>query len=435
MSDPTRDPIHQLENFTEGLTVNPLSPSEVRRRGDRLRRRNSALVAVAAVAVVAVVATPLALWADGDNRVEQGPATNSPSVSDSATPTDGATQAPQVHDIPDDFPLAAGWPDTSTSEYGDKALKGPSRALPALDITACGHHVPDLGNLDRLDATWKNVEDYRSRELLTFPTAQEAVTYVAHLRAIWMDCPSEDAGGQTTVHELRSTEVGGESVALVTSYEMNGAPALGLSVDHVIRLGRGVLIDSGANEGTTDLLEHQLAVMTDESAPAVAAMCVFTEAGCASGSPAPTDGAPASSKVLGPDGYGDLRLGMTAAEVEATGLARLQPYADPGPNCQTMSIDGWGDSVHPNYSGRTHGFVSRNVGLAVIIAQPDMHTPEGIGVGSTVAELRAAYGELIGSDAYSTQPVNGIGYFFLTDGERVTAFQIELADQDCIAVD
>jgi hypothetical protein len=100
--------------------------------------------------------------------------------------------------------------------------------------------------------------------------------------------------------------------------------------------------------------------------------------------------------------------------------------------CRAITIGGWGDTVHPNYSGQVHGFVSRKHGLAIIFAQPGMRTPEGIGVGSTVAEIRAAYGELTGSDAYNTKAVDGISYFFLTDGSKVTAFQIELADQDCV---
>jgi len=438
MSDPTRDPIHQLENFSEGLTVNPLSPSEVRRRGDRLRRRNAVTGAVAAAAVVAVMATPFVLLNHGDAKTDPGPTTNGPtpteattlpSSSPSATPGDDPT-GPRVAEIPDDFPLIAGWPDPSQSEYGDKALKGPSRDLAALEITACGSQVPDPGNLDRLDATWTNAEDYRARELLTFSTAQEAVTYVAHLRALWQECQSEETGDGGQVHELRTTQVGGESVALLTGYTYQGGPTVGLSIDHVVRLGRAVLIDATSNEGTLEAADDQIAGMTQDSADVVAAMCLYTEAGCGGD---PSDGS--ADQVLSLDGYGDLRLGMTATEVEGTGLASLHPFTDPAMNCQTMSIDGWGDTVHPNFSGNVHGLVSKKYGLAIIIAQPGMHTPEGIGVGSTVEEVRAAYGELSGSDAYNTTPVNGASYFFLTDGRVVNAFQVELADEDCIGVD
>ena len=67
MSDPIRD----LENLKhEGMNVNPLPASEVRRRGTRMRRRNNAIAAVGALAVVAVVATPLAVVARGGDHAE-----------------------------------------------------------------------------------------------------------------------------------------------------------------------------------------------------------------------------------------------------------------------------------------------------------------------------------------------------------------------------
>lgn len=46
--------------------------------------------------------------------------------------------------------------------------------------------------------------------------------------------------------------------------------------------------------------------------------------------------------------------------------------------------------------------------------------------------MRAAYGELTGQDAYNTVAVDGRSWFFLTDGSKVTAFQLEHADQDCV---
>jgi len=194
--------------------------------------------------------------------------------------TEPAQTTAPLGDIPADFPLAAGWPDPSTSEYGDEALEGPNRTLPPLDLSACGHKVPDPGDTDRLNATWTNVEDYRGRELLTFSTAQEAVTYVAHLRAVWADCPVEESGDGGIRRQLRATSVGGESVALISTYEYAGKPALGLGINHVIRLGRAVLVDTASNEGTESAIDDQLARMTAASAPVVDAMCVFTEAGC-----------------------------------------------------------------------------------------------------------------------------------------------------------
>ena len=80
MSD---DPIRDLENFSPGgPSMSPLPAREVRRRGDRMRRRRTAALSVAgAAAVAAVIATPLAL-ADGNGDAGRDPGftTSSPSV-------------------------------------------------------------------------------------------------------------------------------------------------------------------------------------------------------------------------------------------------------------------------------------------------------------------------------------------------------------------
>ena len=74
-------------------------------------------------------------------------------------------------DIPDDFPLAAGWPDDSAAEPGPRyGLRGPDRSLDSLAWTLCEESFTATGVRDRLRADWHNVEDYRGRELLTFPT-------------------------------------------------------------------------------------------------------------------------------------------------------------------------------------------------------------------------------------------------------------------------
>lgn len=78
--------------------MNPLTPSEVRRRGDRMRRRNNGVMALGAAAAVAVVATSGVFVAgalDGTNDSAPGPAGDpSPTV---------------VEDVNlDGFPIAAG---------------------------------------------------------------------------------------------------------------------------------------------------------------------------------------------------------------------------------------------------------------------------------------------------------------------------------------
>lgn len=84
------DPIRDLESFpTDGVPVSPLPASEVRRRGDRLRRRHHALSAVAGVAAVAAVAVPVAVVAGGTG----GERSNGPDV---VAPSETALPSPSL---------------------------------------------------------------------------------------------------------------------------------------------------------------------------------------------------------------------------------------------------------------------------------------------------------------------------------------------------
>ena len=55
---PDNDPLESLDNFSEGLHVNSLPASEVRRRGDRMRRRNTALATVGGVCLLYTSPSP-----------------------------------------------------------------------------------------------------------------------------------------------------------------------------------------------------------------------------------------------------------------------------------------------------------------------------------------------------------------------------------------
>jgi hypothetical protein len=185
-------------------------------------------------------------------------------------------------DIPDDFPLAAGWPDDSTAEPGPQhGLRGPNRSLEPLAWEMCDDSFTATGARDRLRADWNNVEDYRGRELLTFTDADGAVAFTGSLASFWRGCPEEEQeDGYVLLTEVRPTGVGGESWALLRWSEYDGAPAVGLTVVHVTRLGRAVLIDQSSNEGSRTFADEQVDAQIAESAPVVSAMCRFTEAGC-----------------------------------------------------------------------------------------------------------------------------------------------------------
>jgi len=111
-----------------------------------------------------------------------------------------------------------------------------------------------------------------------------------------------------------------------------------------------------------------------------------------SGTPAPsaTPTPPAGGNgVLGPDGYRDLRLGMTLAEARATGDLRL---VDAPRSAVATGCAGFRLTDQPaGDKNSVDGYYSAAHGLAAVFARPGMSTPEGIGLGSTWAEVHQAY--------------------------------------------
>lgn len=177
-------------------------------------------------------------------------------------------------DIPADFPLAAGWPADSEAEPGRRyGLKGPNDQLPPLEFAYCRADFTALGGTDALRADWTNVEDYRGRALLTFADETDASGFVEDFVTSWTSCPRSPSGaGYAAVHDTVGTDLGDESTALASWTEYAGAPAIGLQVVHVVRVGDAVLIDSSANEGSRSGVEEQVSGQGAELAPVVDAM-------------------------------------------------------------------------------------------------------------------------------------------------------------------
>ena len=105
---PDNDPLESLDNFPEGLHVDSLPASEVRRRGDRMRRRNTALATVGGVVAAAVfIGTPVALMSGNDkDTVDPAPSPPTPTVTEDGQPG-------WLTEIPAEFPLADGFPETN----------------------------------------------------------------------------------------------------------------------------------------------------------------------------------------------------------------------------------------------------------------------------------------------------------------------------------
>ncbi|MEV5569189.1 hypothetical protein AB0L06_04010 [Spirillospora sp. NPDC052269] len=147
-------------------------------------------------------------------------------------------------------------------------------------------------------------------------------------------------------------------------------------------------------------------------------------AGFASGEPAPTRGVP----TLGPSGFGALKLGMTTARAKATGQIVLKS-APQGAGCGTFSL-----KAHPAGANAVGGYVSPHYGVASIAARPGMRTPQGIGLGSTLAQVKHAYPHLQTGVNGSSAPVPGNAkavYSFLVTNDKIKELSLDLKTQDC----
>lgn len=144
-----------------------------------------------------------------------------------------------------------------------------------------------------------------------------------------------------------------------------------------------------------------------------------------SGGASATAPPPSTSVVLGPYGWGRLRLGMSESEAVATGEFDLDEGVSGAP-------------CHRYWLANTHGApvdISPAYGVARITAKSGVHTPEGIGVGSTDDEVRAAYPGATFADYEFTVPVPGnpkAVYVLNTDSsEKIFALRLELKTSDC----
>ena len=105
----------------------------------------------------------------------------------------------------------------------------------------------------------------------------------------------------------------------------------------------------------------------------------------AAASPRKTATTAAPIFVLGPYGYGPLKLGQSLSAARATHI-----LADlPGTNAECNPAIIAGRITAPDPAG--YLFFKGKAGLIDIYAVPGARTPEGIGLGSTTAEVLAAY--------------------------------------------
>ncbi|MBS43309.1 MAG: hypothetical protein CMH83_09140 [Nocardioides sp.] len=179
-------------------------------------------------------------------------------LADDVAPAAGGDSADgeQAAPIPDDFPLAAGWP-TDPEPTAD-GLVGPSRDLERFVYAPCEDYQSTLvdqagdDGADRLRAQWSDVEDFRTRELVSLGSVEAAEQLVADLRAEAEGCvgdvDSSDGSGLPVNRAV--TDVSAGDTAYLSS-RLQGAIYLDTAL--VVQVGPYVVLDTGGSEGGSDL--------------------------------------------------------------------------------------------------------------------------------------------------------------------------------------
>ncbi|WP_328464690.1 hypothetical protein OHA21_41525 [Actinoplanes sp. NBC_00393] len=142
---------------------------------------------------------------------------------------------------------------------------------------------------------------------------------------------------------------------------------------------------------------------------------------------------PKASSVLGPDGLGALKLGMSFTAAKKTGLLVSD---DPA-----AEVQGCNSNYYPKSSGDSDAavFFNGDKGLVSFTAYRGVATPEGIKLGSSLAAVKKAYSDWDvltgpGEDGrgWVKVPGNSKAVYNITIAEdEVVHMNLQLRDQDC----
>ena len=124
---------------------------------------------------------------------------------------------------------------------------------------------------------------------------------------------------------------------------------------------------------------NDTAAAPNASAPATSAVTsTTTTSSPAKTTSSPTTRPPVQSHVLGPNGYGKIKMGMSFAQVKAAGV--LQENEQPEPYCHQYKLF---------TDGKLDGFIyiTKERGVEIIAPDQKVSTPEGMTLGAAVEEL------------------------------------------------
>ncbi|WP_296607135.1 hypothetical protein [Nocardioides sp.] len=334
------------------------------------------------------------------------PSTTTSTAADEPPPVPGSASA-LGEVIPADFPLLSGLPEDSEAEPGE-GRRGPNRTMRPIVPEACGERVPLPDHTDRLRAAWTNPEDGRDRQLVTFTDVASAQLYAEQVLDLFRACPEEvtsEGAEESRRVTVVDSDLGDFAGAASTQYLLYDYPAPGLTTWTVVRVGAAVLTSVTYNEGGAGAdPDQQAADQRRRDAQAIAgvvdAMSTLVEDH-------------PSEPPFGPSGVGRFTLGMSRAELLA--LPGVRITGDNGV-CEDFESAG------------VVGHLQPGLGVAVLSAHGDLETPEHVHLGSTLAEVRAAYPDGAGDEVWFDAPPYR---FELGRDRRVISMMLLHPDQRC----
>ncbi|MEU3272076.1 hypothetical protein ABZ639_14620 [Saccharomonospora sp. NPDC006951] len=134
-------------------------------------------------------------------------------------------------------------------------------------------------------------------------------------------------------------------------------------------------------------------------------------------STAPSGSVYATGPVFGPDGYEQLKLGMSYDDAVATGMLSGQGVPPPAGSCSTYQLAEGTSAIRDVSISGSDGVVGFRAGTA--------QTTNGIAAGATLDQLRASYPGLVASGSGYTAAAGGAAqYHFTVAGDTVTEVQL-----------
>ncbi|QIK67799.1 hypothetical protein G7072_16890 [Nocardioides sp. HDW12B] len=211
-----------------------LPADEVRRLGDRARRRRTAVRAAGATCVVAAVGAASLAVGTGTPRTAPDPAAPDPGPS----PTRAVAPEPDRL-VPDGFPLSRGLPMSA----GTPDLAGPEVA-PFSEVvpSVCGTTYALAGSpVDRLAMEGTNVVFQGVRDLAVYAEPGQALRAVEEQAQRLRDCPTERGAGSVATTTVEPLDVGDRAWRATRVYT-SGGTAMSVEISYLVQRGTAALV-------------------------------------------------------------------------------------------------------------------------------------------------------------------------------------------------